>query len=97
MLTVVLYCNISQYFDLYCISDQINAALVSIRDYFQKQKSYRPQNSKQWSYPDSLHLGAEWTEKLKKNQAEGINVHLVRIRIPRQLQREKEETKGKNK
>ncbi len=28
--------NISQYFSFYCIFDEMNAALVSIRDFFQK-------------------------------------------------------------
>ncbi len=35
ILTVIWNCNIiSQYHCFYCISDQINAALVSIRDFF---------------------------------------------------------------
>ncbi len=40
----ILNCiSISQYYCFYCIFDQINAALVSIRDYLKKkhlQKSY---------------------------------------------------------
>lgn len=36
---------------------------------------------------DSLHLCAKRTEELKKDQAERINVHFVRVRIPRQLLR----------
>ncbi len=36
---VILNCkNISQYYCFYCIFGQINAGLVSLRDFFQKKK-----------------------------------------------------------
>ncbi len=46
--TAILNCNnISQYYRFFCIFDQINAALVIRRDFFQKhlKKSYWPQIS----------------------------------------------------
>ncbi len=44
--TVIYNCNkMSQYYNFHSISDQINSALVSIRDFFQKHKKcFRPQH-----------------------------------------------------
>ncbi len=36
--------NISQFYSFYCVFDQINEALISIRDFFLNfKKSYQPQ------------------------------------------------------
>ncbi len=61
---------ISHYYGFYCIFDQINTALVRIRDYFQKKKSYRPINQ----------IPLIWTQDDKKEKGEGWNVTELRIR-----------------
>lgn len=40
------------------------------------------------TYPYSLHLGAEGKEQLKQDQPQGVDVHFVRVGVPRELQGE---------
>ena len=38
------------------------------------------------TYPYSLHLRSEWTEQLKQDQTQRVDVYFVRVRVSRKLQ-----------
>lgn len=43
------------------------------------------------THPHSLHLGAEGIQQLEQDQTQRVNVHFVRVRVPRELRGKQEQ------